>query len=55
MKRKTIDTMRELRLWVGQIIVPATILVCTLNPEARDNVKNKILEIKNGFTNRNRG
>lgn len=27
MKRKNIDTMREIRLWVGQIIVPAVTVV----------------------------
>lgn len=27
MKRKNIDTMREIRLWVGQIIVPAVTIV----------------------------
>lgn len=27
MKRKNIDTMREVRLWIGQIIVPAVTVV----------------------------
>lgn len=51
MKRKTIDAMREVRLWVGQVIVPATILVCTLNPETRQNIANKIADVKSKFKN----
>lgn len=27
MKRKNIDTMREVRLWIGQIVVPAITVV----------------------------
>lgn len=27
MKRKNIDTMREVRLWMGQIVVPAVTVV----------------------------
>lgn len=27
MKRKNIDTMREIRLWIGQIVVPAVTVV----------------------------
>lgn len=27
MKRKNIDTMREVRLWIGQIIVPVVTVV----------------------------
>lgn len=29
MKRKTIDTSREMRLWLGQIFIPAATLVVT--------------------------
>ena len=29
MKRRTIDAMREVRLWVGQIVVPAITLAAT--------------------------
>lgn len=38
MKRKTIDAARETRLWIGQIIVPATTAVVTVLtiPEVRE-------------------
>ena len=29
MKRRTIDAMREVRLWVGQIVIPAVALAAT--------------------------
>lgn len=29
MKRKTIDTSREMRLWLGQIFIPAATLAVT--------------------------
>lgn len=48
MKRKNIDTMREVRLWVGQIIVPAFTLAATTMsiPEVRQTVVNKIKKWK---------
>ena len=36
MKRKNIDTMREVRLWIGQIVVPALAI-----PEVRSAVATK--------------
>ena len=55
MTYKQIETMREIRLWVGQIVVP----VCTVaavalsNPEVRNAVSEKVRitkqQIKNKF------
>lgn len=43
MKRKNIDAMREVRLWVGQIIVPAVTVVgsAMVIPEVRQAVATK--------------
>lgn len=43
MKRKNIDTMREVRLWIGQIIVPAVTVVgsALAIPEVRQAVAMK--------------
>lgn len=43
MKRKNIDTMREVRLWIGQIIVPAVTVVGSVMaiPEVRQAVATK--------------
>ena len=48
MKRKNIDAMREVRLWIGQIIVPAvTLAVSTMAiPEVRKAVATKALQWK---------
>lgn len=39
MTRKQIDSMRETRLWIGQIVVPAVVLVAAMSPESRENAK----------------
>lgn len=39
MTRKQIDSMRETRLWIGQIVVPAVVLVAAMSHESRENVK----------------
>ena len=49
MTNRQIETSREIRLWIRDIIVPsigvgATIL--WLHPEIKDNIKTKIDEIK---------
>ena len=46
---KQIEKMRELRLWIGQIIVPVvtTSAVIMANPEARNCIKQKATNIKN--------
>lgn len=48
MKRKNIDTMREIRLWIGQLIVPAITLATTTLaiPEVRQAVSAKASEVK---------
>lgn len=40
MKRKNIDAMREVRLWIGQIVVPAVVTVGSVMaiPEVRQAV-----------------
>ena len=35
MKRKNIDAMREVRLWIGQIVVPAVTLAASTMPYLR--------------------
>ena len=43
MTRKQIDTSREMRLWIGQIVVPALTLAATtmVIPEVREAVAMK--------------
>lgn len=50
MTYKQIETSREIRLWIGQIIVPAATAVAAvmyMNPELRTKVTTKASEIKN--------
>lgn len=53
MTRKQIDGAREIRLWVGQIVVPAVMLVAAMSPQSRENLKNSALtsvrKIRNKF------
>ena len=48
MKRKNIDAMREIRLWVGQIVVPAVTLAASTMaiPEVRKAVATKAIQWK---------
>lgn len=46
MKRKTIDSMREVRLWAGQILLPAAALVMAISPELRTSAAEKINKAK---------
>lgn len=48
MKRKNIDAMREVRLWIGQIVVPAVTLAASTMaiPEVRKAVAAKALQWK---------
>ena len=60
MKRKNIDAMREVRLWIGQIIVPAVTLAASTMaiPEVRKAVSTKALQWKESIEmklKRNRG
>lgn len=55
MTNRQIETSREIRLWIRDIIVPsigvgATIL--WLHPEIKDNIKSKIDEVKSKFKNK---
>ena len=54
MKYKHIEAAREVRLWVGQIIVPAaTLAVATLSiPEVRQAVAAKVDEWKHNINKR---
>ena len=48
MKRKHIDAMREVRLWIGQVIIPAvgvTVAVMS-HPEANAYIKKKAKQCK---------
>lgn len=52
MTYRQIETSREIRLWIGQIIVPAVAAVGTvlyMNPELRDKAANKVREIKHNI------
>ena len=48
MTHKQIDAAREVRLWIGQIVVPAvtTVAVAMAIPEVRQNAVNKVKDIK---------
>lgn len=48
MKRKTIDTMREVRLWGERVIIPAITVgaVILSNEEAREKAKSKVEMVK---------
>lgn len=49
MTYKQIETSREIRLWIGQIIVPAATAVATvmyMNPELRNKAKTTFENVK---------
>lgn len=48
MKRKNIDTMREVRLWIGQIVVPVVMVTATAMaiPEVRQKIVEKADKVK---------
>lgn len=48
MKRRNIDTMKEVRLWIGQIVVPTLTVVgsALAIPEVRSAVSSKAAEMK---------
>lgn len=56
MTYKQIETMREIRLWIGQIIVPATMGMVTLLtiPEVRSAVAAKAESMKNSIKNKDK-
>ena len=52
MTNRQIETSREIRLWIRDIIVPSIGVGATvlwLHPEIKDNIKTKINEIKSKF------
>ena len=52
MTNRQIETSREIRLWIRDIIVPSIGVGATvlwLHPEIKDNIKTKIDEVKNKF------
>lgn len=52
MTYKQIEASREVRLWIGQVIVPATALVLAVSPEARQTVVRKAESVKNSIKRR---
>lgn len=57
MKRKTIDTMREMRLWTGNIVVPVILIGVTLylDPDVRYGIKKEINRVKCKLYNKKHG
>lgn len=51
MTRKQIDAAREVRLWIGQILVPAAAVVVMV-PEVREAVKLKATEVRESIARR---
>lgn len=54
MTYKQIETMREIRLWIGQIVVPAGAAMVSLMtiPEVRDAVAMKAKSVKQTIENK---
>ena len=55
MTNRQIETSREIRLWIRDIIVPAIGVGATvlwLHPEIKDNIKSKVDEIKSKFNSK---
>ena len=55
MTNRQIETSREIRLWIRDIIVPSIGVGATvlwLHPEIKDNIKSKIDEVKNKFNSK---
>ena len=52
MTNRQIETSREIRLWIRDIIVPSIGVGATvlwLHPEIKDNIKSKVDEVKSKF------
>ena len=57
MTNRQIETSREIRLWIRDIIVPSIGVGATvlwLHPEIKDNIKSKIDEVKSKFNKRDK-
>ena len=54
MTYKQIEASRELRLWIGQVIVPAVSVTAVVlaNPDVRNAAKQKLDSIKRKFQSR---
>ena len=54
MTRRQIDSSRERRLWIGQVVIPPLTLIVTAMsiPEVRETTKVKAKEIKRKIENR---
>lgn len=54
MTRRQIDSSRERRLWIGQVVIPTLTLIVTAMsiPEVRETTKIKAKEIKRKIENR---
>lgn len=48
MSHKQIEASRELRLWIGQVIVPAAVVAAFIlrNPKTRQAISNKANKVK---------
>ena len=57
MTYKQIEASRELRLWIGQMIVPAVMMAVALTsiPEVRNTASRKLEELKWKFKSRGKG
>lgn len=61
MTYKQIEASRELRLWIGQVIVPAVTMAVALAvalasiPEVRNTASRKLEELKWKFKSRSKG
>lgn len=52
MTNRQIETSREIRLWIRDIIVPSIgvgSIILWLHPEIKDNIKSKVDEVKSKF------
>jgi len=55
LKYKHIEASREVRLWLGQIIIPAVLvgtIILNNNPRLRYSISRKIRKTKNSIANR---
>lgn len=54
MKRKTIDASREVRLWIGQVIVPAIMAGATILsiPGVKEKISSKVESGRTAIKNR---
>lgn len=52
MTYKQIEASREIRLWIGQVLVPATALIVAISPDARKTIVDKAASVKESIKNR---